>query len=73
MKLHSFDELFFIDLPDEKERKEIFEMLLKKKQKYHDRIGINEIVQNSEGMSATELDKVINSAVETVYLKEMKR
>jgi ATP-dependent 26S proteasome regulatory subunit len=70
IKRGSFDECFFMDLPDEKERKEIFELILKKKNKFNERIGMNEISQKSEGMSGSEIEKAVNNAIEESFIKE---
>lgn len=71
IKRGSFDECFFMDLPNEEERKEIFEVELRKKKKYNDRIGMYEIAKASEGMSGSEIEKAINIAIEENFIKKI--
>lgn len=62
-----FDEIFFIDLPDEETRKSIFEIHLKKRGKDPSRFDLPAIVQMTEGFSGAEIEQVIVSGLYTSY------
>jgi len=62
-----FDEIFFIDLPDEETRKSIFEIHLKKRGKDVSRFDLPRLVQMTEGFSGAEIEQVIVSGLYTSY------
>lgn len=56
-----FDEIFFVDLPGEEARKEIFNIhLARKKQKV---IFTDELIKETEGFSGSEIEFVVNDAL----------
>jgi SpoVK/Ycf46/Vps4 family AAA+-type ATPase len=60
-----FDEIFFVDLPDKKERKEIFNIHLKnKEQKYQ---PTNELLKDTEGFSGAEIEAIIKEGLFLAY------
>jgi AAA+ superfamily predicted ATPase len=64
------DEIFFVDLPTEKERKEIFEIHLKRKKRRPEAFDTAEIAKASKGFSGAELEEVLKEALFQSYDKE---
>jgi len=62
-----FDEIFFIDLPDEETRKSIFEIHFKKRGKDVSRFDLPRLVKLTEGFSGAEIEQVIVSGLYTSY------
>lgn len=62
-----FDEIFFIDLPDEETRKSIFEIHLKKRGKEVSRFDLPQLVRMTEGFSGAEIEQVVVSGLYTSY------
>lgn len=58
-----FDEIFFVDLPSGKERKEIFRIHLKKHGRDLDEHKIEELAREAEGFSGAEIEQVIVSSL----------
>ncbi len=58
-----FDEIFFIDLPDARERKTIFEIHLTKRNRKPMLFRLNELVEATEGFSGAEIEQVIISGL----------
>lgn len=57
------DEIFFIDLPNSLERKEIFKIHIKKRKREPDQFALTELVKESEGFSGAEIEQAIISAL----------
>lgn len=62
-----FDELFFVDLPTKKERKEIFEIHLRKRGFNPEEFDIEVLAQESDGYSGSEIEEAIISAMYKVF------
>lgn len=62
-----FDEIFFVDLPDEETRKSIFEIHLKKRGKDPSGFDLPSLVRMTEGFSGSEIEQVIVSGLYTAY------
>ena len=63
-----FDEIFFVDLPNKVERREIFEVILRKNQLLPDDYDIGKFIIDTDGFSGAEIEKVIeNSKIEAFY------
>jgi len=60
-----FDEIFFIDLPNKEERKEIFKIHLEKRNRNPDKFGLNLDVlsEMTENYSGAEIEQVVISAL----------
>lgn len=58
-----FDEIFFLDLPKEKERNEIFKIHLKKRNLDFKKFNIEEFTKRSDFFSGSEIEQVIVSAL----------
>jgi ATP-dependent 26S proteasome regulatory subunit len=59
-----FDEIFFIDLPSPEERREIFEIHLRRRNRDAASYGLAELVRSSEGFSGAEIEQAV---VEALY------
>jgi SpoVK/Ycf46/Vps4 family AAA+-type ATPase len=58
-----FDEIFFIDLPDSDERKDIFTIHLKKRKRDPSGFDLPELAQISKGFSGAEIEQVVAGAL----------
>jgi len=58
-----FDEIFFVDLPDQKERSEIWNIHLHKRKRNPRHFNIERLASESEGFSGAEIEQVIISAL----------
>lgn len=58
-----FDEIFFVDLPNVEERKEICEVLLRLRDIDSENINTPLIAENSDGYSGAEIEKAIDNAM----------
>ena len=64
-----FDELFFVDLPTEEERREIINIYIQRglKTGIHPQL-MDELVQLSEGFAGSDLEAAVREVVKTAYL-----
>jgi len=62
-----FDEIFFIDLPDEDERKEIFQIHLAKRKRDPQKFDMEKLAQESNGFSGAEIEGAIISAMYSAF------
>ncbi len=58
-----FDELFFVDLPNFEERRNILEIHLRKRGWKTEQLDIDDIARRSEGFSGSELEQIVVSAL----------
>lgn len=65
-----FDEIFFIDFPNEEERERIFEIHLEKRGKLTDDIDINELAKATEGYCGADIEEVVKNTVENIFVLE---
>ncbi len=66
MRKGRMDEIFFVDLPDEEIRKEIFTIHLKKRELNPADFDLNQIAQVCDGFSGSEIEQVIVSGFYSV-------
>lgn len=64
------DEIFFVDLPSEKERAEILKIHIEKKKRKAKDFDLTEIAQKSKGFSGAELAEAVNEALFQAYNNE---
>lgn len=65
-----FDEIFCVNLPNDDERKSIFEVHLKKrKQTISD---LSQLVRNTKGFNGADIEAVINLSLEETFLEKLK-
>ena len=65
-----FDEVFFIDFPNEEERERIFEIHLEKRGKLTDNIDINKLAKQTEGYCGADIEEVVKNAIENIFILE---
>lgn len=66
-----FDELFYVGLPSAKERKDIFSLKLKLKNKMNENIDIEQLAECTNGYSGSDIEDIVNTAIENKFI-EMK-
>ena len=62
-----FDEIFFVDLPTEPVRGEIFAIHLRKRKRNPDQFDLAALAQASEGFSGSEIERIVLSALHTAF------
>jgi SpoVK/Ycf46/Vps4 family AAA+-type ATPase len=62
-----YDEVFFVDLPSEEEREEIFRIHLERRVQNLNRLTIRELAQNSQGFTGAEIEQAVKDAVVTTF------
>ena len=62
-----FDELFFVDLPNQAEREQIFSIQLKKRKRNPDIFDLDRVVVAAKGYSGAEIDAAIQTAMYGAY------
>lgn len=67
MRAGRFDEIFFIDLPNDEQRAEVIEKLLKRKRRNPDNFDIDSIVSVTNHYSPAEIEKGIDNALFVAY------
>ena len=68
-----FDETFRLDLPNAKERKEIFELHLKKRNKDISKLDIISLANSTEGYSGADIEAVVKYAIEKCFVENCKK
>ncbi len=62
-----YDEVFFVDLPSEEEREEIFRIHLERRVQNMNRLSLRELAQNSQGFTGAEIEQAVKDAVVTTF------
>lgn len=62
-----FDEIFFVDLPDDRTRAEIFAIHLRKRGRKPDEFDLEALAQASEGYSGAEIEQALISALHEAF------
>lgn len=65
-----FDEIFFVDLPSKKERKDIFRIHVKKRRPAL-ALDFDEVTDRSDGFSGAEIEEVVISALYQAFSKKI--
>lgn len=65
-----FDEIFCVNLPNEKEREDIFKVHLMKKHQSIDNIDCKKLAKETKGFNGADIESVINEAMESCFLDE---
>ncbi|MCL4585159.1 SUMF1/EgtB/PvdO family nonheme iron enzyme [Fusobacterium nucleatum] len=68
-----FDEVFFIDFPNEEEREKIFKIHLEKREKFTDNININKLAKATEGYCGADIEEVVKNTVENIFILEAEK
>ncbi|MBI5562068.1 MAG: AAA family ATPase [Deltaproteobacteria bacterium] len=64
-----YDEVFFVDLPSEEERDEIFRIHLERRVQNVHRLNLRELAQNSQGFTGAEIEQAVKDAVVSTFNK----
>ncbi|SFV61099.1 Cell division protein FtsH [hydrothermal vent metagenome] len=67
-----FDEIFFVDLPNDEERKNIIELHLKKRKKWNKNIDTIKLLKETMGYSGADIEAVIKDVIEKAFINEWK-
>jgi SpoVK/Ycf46/Vps4 family AAA+-type ATPase len=62
-----FDEIFFVDLPDKRTRKEIFAIHLAKRRRDPARFDLNALADAADGFSGAEIEQAVISAMHETF------
>ncbi len=62
-----FDELFFVDLPSEEERKQIFAIQLKKRKRNPQDYDLDRITKAAQGFSGAEIESAVQGALYAAF------
>jgi SpoVK/Ycf46/Vps4 family AAA+-type ATPase len=62
-----FDELFFVDLPSQAERKQIFAIQLNKRKRNPADFNIDQVAAAAQGFSGAEIESVVQTALYAAY------
>ena len=69
-----FDEIFYVGLPNEAERKKIFEIHIRKRRKKDiEEMKIADLVKATNGYSGADIEGVIKDAIEDAYYKDKEK
>lgn len=64
-----FDELFFVDLPNEEERKKIFDIHLKRRKKDINKdINYSSLIEETDGFSGADIESVVKDTIELAFI-----
>lgn len=70
MRKGRFDEIFYVSLPNENERKRIFEIHLNKRRKDDvSSIDVDKLVSQTEGYSGADIEGVVSESVESAFVR----
>jgi hypothetical protein len=67
-----FDEIFFVDLPKEDVRKQIFEIHLKKRRRDPKQFDLDKLAAASEGFSGAEIEQAVIAAMHDAFAEKTK-
>ncbi len=63
-----FDEIFYVDFPTEIERKEIFNLHLKKRGKLNDNICLEQLAKDTKDYSGADIESIVKDAIESSFV-----
>lgn len=63
-----FDELFFVDLPNGEERRNILDIHLKKRNKWNREIDSISLIKETEGFNGADLEAVVKDTIEMAFI-----
>lgn len=67
-----FDELFLVALPNDEERRSIFEIHLKKRGKFNHAIDTIKLLKATEGFSGADIEVVVKETIEAAFFSDDK-
>ena len=66
-----FDEVFFVDFPNEEERERIFEIHLEKRGKNTKDIDIEKLAKSTEGYCGADIEEIVKITLERAFVNEI--
>lgn len=70
MRKGRFDELFFVDLPNDDERRAIIDIHLKKRRKWSRKIDTIALIRKTKGFNGADIESAVKDAIETAFIEE---
>jgi len=70
MRKGRFDEIFFVDLPDTKEREEIFRIHLSKRKRDPKKFKVSELAKVTDGFSGAEIEQLVVGALNHAFFAD---
>ncbi len=67
-----FDEIFFVDFPNDEERRGIIELHLKKRGKWNKEIDTIKLLKETDGYSGADIEAVIKDTIEKSFINNQK-
>lgn len=64
-----FDELFYVDFPNDEERRKIIEIHLKKRRKWNKELDIISLVKLTNGYNGADLEAIVKDAIESCFIE----
>ena len=64
-----FDELFFVDLPDDAERRQILEIHLRKREQWSSSIDIGKLSEATKGFNGADIEAVVKNTIELAFIR----
>ena len=64
-----FDELFYVDFPNDEERRKIIEIHLKKRHKWNKELDIISLVKLTSGYNGADLEAIVKDAIESCFIE----
>lgn len=64
-----FDEVFFVDFPNQEEREKIFEIHLEKRGKLNEDIDIVKLAKQTEGYCGADIEEIVKTTVERAFIE----
>ena len=68
-----FDEVFFVDLPNDKERRKIIEIHLKKRGKWDEKIDSIQLINETKGYNGADLEAIVKDTIEEAFIEDRKK
>lgn len=68
-----FDELFYVDFPNDEERRKIIEIHLKKRKKWNRDLDIISLVKLTKGYNGADLEAIVKDAIESCFIEGRER
>lgn len=68
MRKGRFDELFFVDLPNDEERRKIIDIHLKKRKKWSRSIDTIALIKKTQGFNGADIEAVVKDTIETAFI-----
>lgn len=63
-----FDELFFVNLPNDEERRNILEIHLKKRKKFNRNIYTITLIKETRGYNGADLESIVKESIEKAFI-----